>query len=54
MLPAGFEHTIPVRQWPQTHAFDRAATGDQLKELTVINFVNLLIIFVKILIAMPF
>ena len=54
MLPARFEHTIPARERPQTHALDRAATGDQLKELSVINLVNLLIIFVKILNALPF
>jgi hypothetical protein len=27
MPPAGFEHTIPVSERPQTHALDRAATG---------------------------
>jgi hypothetical protein len=27
MLPAGFEHTIPVSERPQTHALDRTATG---------------------------
>jgi hypothetical protein len=54
MLPAGFEHKNPVRQRPQNHALDHAATGDRLKELNVINLVNLLIIFVKILIALPF
>jgi hypothetical protein len=54
MLPAGFEHTIPAWERPQTHALDRAATGDKLKELNIINLVNLLTIFVKILIALPF
>jgi hypothetical protein len=27
MPPAGFEHTILAREWPQTQAVDRAATG---------------------------
>jgi len=27
MPPAGFEHAIPAREWPQTHAWDRTATG---------------------------
>ena len=54
MFPAGFEHIIPAWELPQTHALDYAATGDQLKELNVINLVNLLIIFVNILIALPF
>ena len=27
MPPAGFEHAIPIREWPHTHAWDRAATG---------------------------
>jgi hypothetical protein len=25
--PAGFKATIPATEWPQTDAFDRAATG---------------------------
>jgi hypothetical protein len=54
MLPAGFEHTIPARQRPQTHALDGAATADQLTDLNAINLVNLLIIFVKNLNALPF
>ena len=28
MPPAGFEPTIPVSEWPQTHALDRAANGN--------------------------
>jgi hypothetical protein len=27
MPPAGFEPAIPASERPQTHAFDRAATG---------------------------
>jgi hypothetical protein len=27
MPPAGFEITIPANKQPQTHAYDRAATG---------------------------
>jgi hypothetical protein len=27
MPPAGFEPTIPASERPQTHAFERAATG---------------------------
>ena len=27
---AGFEPTIPASEWPQTHALDRAATGNGL------------------------
>jgi hypothetical protein len=27
MSPAGFELAIPASEQPQTHAFDRAATG---------------------------
>jgi len=27
LLPMGFEPTIPASERPQTHAFDRAATG---------------------------
>ena len=27
MPPAGFETAIPTSQRPQTHAFDRSATG---------------------------
>jgi len=27
VLPIGFEPTIPASERPQTHAFDRAATG---------------------------
>ena len=30
MQPAGFEPAIPAREWPQTHALDRAATGTGL------------------------
>jgi hypothetical protein len=26
--PAGFELAIPASEWPQTHAFDRGATGN--------------------------
>jgi hypothetical protein len=26
MPPVGFEPVIPASEWPQTHAFDRAAT----------------------------
>jgi hypothetical protein len=54
MLPAGFEHKIPARERPQNHALDRAAIGDRLMELSVIILATLLIIFVNILIALPF
>jgi len=27
MHPAGFEPAVPTTEWPQTHAFDRAAFG---------------------------
>jgi len=31
MSPVGFEPTIPVGEWPQTHALDRAATGFDIR-----------------------
>jgi hypothetical protein len=35
MLPAGFEHTIPASVRPQTHASDRAATGQYTASLNL-------------------
>ena len=34
MPSAGFKPTIPVPEWPQTHAFNRTATGTGLKGIT--------------------
>jgi hypothetical protein len=31
MPPAVFEPAIPANQWPQTHAYERVATGIGLK-----------------------
>jgi hypothetical protein len=37
--PAGFEPTIPVSEWPQIHALDRAATG--IGKILFLDFMNL-------------
>jgi hypothetical protein len=36
MRPAGFEPGVPVSEWPQTHALDRAATGVGYRKVTTL------------------
>jgi len=36
MGPAGFETTVPVSEWPQKHALDRAATGVGYRKVTTL------------------
>ena len=53
MPPAGFETTIPAREWPKTHALDCAATGigeflhQVAKNYGFISGTNRIIVFVK-------
>jgi hypothetical protein len=37
MFPVGFEPEIPAREWPQTYALDRAATGIGGNNITITN-----------------